>query len=57
MSSNKRNRYSFRLSTFQFVWFKRFAKKLGLNTDHLIGKIIRRKIRAEKEKLKKEKKR
>ncbi len=56
MSSNKRQRYSFRLSTFRYEWLNILAKKLGINTNHLIGKIIRKKIRTEKEKLEKNQK-
>tara|TARA_R100001510_G_scaffold46946_1_gene44051 strand:+ start:1468 stop:1641 length:174 start_codon:yes stop_codon:yes gene_type:complete len=47
MSLNKRFRYLFKLCSFEHCFLKKWAKDKGISVDHLIGKIIRRKIRLE----------
>jgi|TARA_R100001082_G_scaffold63783_1_gene35848 hypothetical protein len=50
MSLNKKYRYLFKMCSFQHCFIKQWAKRVGITPDHLIGKIIRRKIRLEEKK-------
>jgi len=50
MSLNKKYRYLFKMCSFQHCFIKQGARRIGITPDHLIGKIIRRKIRLEEKK-------
>lgn len=50
MSFNKKYRYLFKMCSFQHCFIKQGARKIGITPEHLIGKIIRRKIRLEEKK-------
>jgi hypothetical protein len=47
MAKNTRKKSFFEMCSFQHRFLKAFAKRYGLTVDHLIGKIVRRKIRDE----------
>jgi len=47
MAKNTRKKTFFEMCSWEHCFLKEFAKRHGLTVDHLIGKIIRRKIRDE----------
>ena len=47
MAKNTRKKTFFEMCCLQHRYLKAFAKRHGLTVDHLVGKIIRRKIRDE----------
>ena len=48
MSRNKRKSYFFTITKRHHVLLKKYARRLKIDPMHLIGKIIRKKIRDEK---------
>ena len=48
MFSNKRKPYFFNISKHHHVLLKKYARRFKIDPLHLIGKIIRKKIRDEK---------
>jgi len=47
MAKNTRKKTFFKMCSWEHCFLKALAKRYGLTVDHLIGKIIRRKIRVE----------